>query len=116
MKQQGTVEIDPFKAANPAQQKPGDVQADVEFHVHPSAEVIETTGPQQGGGTTTIGGTVTTTTSNFKQPPSPVDIQNATPGTLNLVIGARDKTVYVYDSSGCTCKESLKDFNKDPKQ
>jgi hypothetical protein len=25
-----------------------------------------------------------------------------------------DKTVYLYDNSGCTCKESLKDFNKGP--
>lgn len=86
------------------------------WHVHPSGEITDTTGPQQGGGTTTIGGTVMTQTYNFNQPPSAMDISIAQPSpAINIVAGARDKTIYVYDSSGCTCKESFKDFNKEPK-
>jgi RHS repeat-associated protein len=113
VKQPGVVEIDPNKAANPAQQKPGDVQADVVWHVHPGAQVTETTGSQSAPGTVVFGGSVTTTTYNFVQPPSAVDMGSAGPApTLNLVIGARDKTVYVFGSSGVTCQESLKDFNK----
>jgi len=120
VKNQGAVTLDPNKAADPSKQKPGDVHADVQWHVHPSAKLTETTnsGAQSGGGTTAIGTVTTATTiSTFDQPPSPVDIQNAAPApTLNLVIGARDQTVYVFDGSGTTCKESLKDLNKGPKQ
>jgi RHS repeat-associated protein len=112
----GEAKIDPFKAANASQQKPGDVKADVEWHVHPSASVTETTGSQSAPGTVVFGGTTTTTTYQFNQPPSGVDIQEAGAANLSLVIGARDKTVYVYDSSGVTCQESLKDFNKTPNQ
>ncbi len=116
VKQPGVVEMDPLKAANPSQQKPDDVKADVEFHVHPSAQITDTTGAQSAPGTVVFGGTVNTTTYNFVQAPSAVDIGNAGGANLNIVVGARDKTVYVYDSSGCTCKESLKDFNKTPNQ
>jgi RHS repeat-associated protein len=114
----GHPEIDPYKAADPSKAKPGDVQADVVWHVHPSA-VVETSTPntKASPGTTVIGGTTTVETSFFIQTPSPVDIQNATPApTVNIVVGAQNKTVYVYDSKGCTCQESLKDFNKEPKQ
>lgn len=63
-----------------------------------------------------IGGTTKTDTSFFIQSPSNADIQNATPApTINIVVGAQNKTVYVYDNKGCTCQESLKDFNKEPK-
>jgi len=112
--QPGAAQVDPYKAADPAKQKPGDVQADVAWHVHPSA-TSETT-------TTNANGQTVVTTSSFNQPPSSNqtgggDIQNAAPApTVNIVVGAGDKTVYVYDSKGCTCKESLKDFNKPPKQ
>jgi len=108
----GKVEIDPFKAAAPSKQKPGDVQADVDWHVHPRA-LVETSSTNSTPGTVVFGGTTKTETSFFIQRPSPEDIQAASPApTLNLVIGARDNTVYVYDSSGVTCQESLKDFNK----
>ena len=114
VKQPGVAEISPLKAADPSKQKPDDVKADVEWHVHPSGQVTETTGSQSTPGTVVFGGTVSTTTYRFNQPPSAVDIQNAGGANLDIVVGARDKTVYVYDSSGCTCKESLKDFNKGP--
>jgi RHS repeat-associated protein len=89
--------MDPLKAANPSQQKPDDVKADVAFHVHPSAQVTDTTGAQSAPGTVVFGGTVNTTTYNFVQAPSAVDIGNAGEANLNIVVGARDKTVYVYD-------------------
>jgi hypothetical protein len=116
VKTPGEAKIDPFKAADSSKQKPGDVKADVEWHVHPSASITDTTGPQSAPGTVVFGGTTTTTTYQFNQPPSGVDIQGAGAANLSIVVGARDKTVYVYDSSGCTCKESLKDFNKTPNQ
>lgn len=112
VKQPGVAEIDPYKAADPALQKPGNVQASVDWHAHPSAEVVETSGAKSEPGTVVFGGTVKTQTSNFTQPPSPADRNAANPGTLHVVIGARDKTVYVYNSSGVVCKESLKEFNK----
>lgn len=53
------------------------------------------------------------TTSSFVQPPSAVDIQNASPSpTINIVVGTGNKTVYVYTGAGCTYHESLKEFNK----
>jgi RHS repeat-associated protein len=116
VKQPGVAEMDPLKAANPSQQKPDDVKADVEWHVHPSAQATDTTESQSAPGAVVFGGTVSTTTYQFNQPPSGVDIENAGGADLNIVVGARDKTVYVYDGSGCTCKESLKDFNKAPNQ
>ncbi|MBI1764493.1 MAG: carbohydrate-binding protein [Acidobacteria bacterium] len=60
------------------------------FHIHPKGEVVIGPGPGVIGGTTT--------TYNFNQPPSSVDIGNAT--TNNIVVGARDKTVYFYNNSG----------------
>ena len=102
----GPATSDPYKTANPANAKPGDVQADVSYHTHPSATGTETT-------TTNAAGQTVVNTPVFNQPPSPVDIQNASPSpTINIVVGTRDKTVYVYTDKGCTCKESLKDFNK----
>ena len=101
----GDAQIQPYKAADPSKQKPGEVQADAEWHVHPSASVTKTS--------TNAAGQTVQTTSTFNQAPSSRDIQQATPApTINIVVGARDKTVYVYTQKGCTCKESLKDFNK----
>jgi hypothetical protein len=63
----------------------------VAFHVHP-------------GGTTARGKT-------WVQPPSDKDKAAAIPGTINIVFGARDKTVYFYNSSGVIGKPmKLKDF------
>ena len=111
----GKVEIDPYKSADPSKAKPGDVQADVVWHVHPGA-TNETSTPNGNAppGTVVFGGTTTVTQSSFVQPPSPEDIQNAAPaGTLNIVVGAGNNMVYVYDQNGCTCQESVKDFNKE---
>ncbi len=70
------------------------------FHVHPKGEIKETTSSTTNSpGTITIGGTTTTKTFNFAQPPSAVDMSNAkTLGTkYNVVLGARDKKVYLYN-------------------
>jgi RHS repeat-associated protein len=77
---------DPYKAANPADAKPGDVQADVSYHTHPSATATTTT--------TNAAGQTVQTTSSFVQPPSAVDIQMASPSlTINFVVGTGNKTV-----------------------
>lgn len=60
------------------------------FHIHPKGEVVIGPGPGVIGGTTKI--------YNFEQKQSNVDVGNAT--TNNIVVGARDKTVYFYNSSG----------------
>ena len=79
-------------------------------HVHPKGEISVTTGPESKPGVTVIGGTTTTQTSSFKQPPSGRDIGNALPGTTNIVVGARDKKVYIYDSGGTRATFPLKQF------
>src|SRR6266566_2513016 len=56
------------------------------------------------------GGTTTTTTYSFKQPPSGRDMANALSGTTNIVVGARDKKVYIYDSGGTRATFPLKQF------
>jgi hypothetical protein len=89
---------------------------DGKAHIHPSGEITNDPSNALGSGLgTTMGGT--TTTSNFVQKPSSVDIGNATSGT-NIVVGARDKTVYFYRASGnrtdcnCIAKMSLSNFKK----
>ena len=79
---------------------------DGKVHVHPSGEIVTSSGNNSGGGVTVIGGG-TTSTANFVQKPSAVDISNALPNGTNIVVGARDKTVYFYkpsgNDSGCNC-------------
>lgn len=115
VKNPGTAEIDPYNAADSSKQKPNDTQADLAWHVHPAAtETVTSAGGQSQtsmGQSTTMGGSVKQQTFSFTQPPSDHDIQNAG-AKLNIVVGARDKQVYVYDNSGVTCQESLKEFNK----
>jgi hypothetical protein len=48
----------------------------------------------------------------FVQPPSGVDKQNAV-APINIVIGAENKRVYFYNSTGVVREMSLKDFMKD---
>jgi RHS repeat-associated protein len=101
----GPATSDPYKTANPSLAKPGDVQADVDYHTHPN------------GSSTTISvnsdGQAVSTTADFKQKPSDVDFQNASPApTINLVVGVGNSTVYFYTGAGVTCTESLKDFYK----
>jgi RHS repeat-associated protein len=79
-------------------------------HIHPKGEISVTTGPEAKPGVMVIGGTTTTTTYNFKQPPSPRDIENALPGTTNIVVGARDKKVYIYGGGGTRATFPLKQF------
>jgi hypothetical protein len=94
---------------------------DGKAHVHPSGEI--TNDPSRARSSSGIGTTIggpPTTTANFVQHPSgpPLfDISNAVSGT-NIVVGARDKTVYFYAASGnrndcnCIAKMSLNNFKK----
>lgn len=80
--------------------------SDGDAHIHPSGQ-IETKDriSSSGGGTTSIGGVIRTP-AQFVQPPSAVDIGNA--GSRNrIVVGAGNKTVYFYNSSG-TMKQTMK--------
>ena len=101
----GPATSDPYKTADPSKAKPVDVQADVAYHTHPNG--TETTTSLNPQGQTVVN------TSFFVQPPSAVDIQNASPApTINLVVGTGNNTVYFYTGAGTTCTESLKDFYK----
>jgi hypothetical protein len=85
--------IDPGKSVKPV---PSDSVKSVGgfWHVHPG----------RGGG------------AGFVQPPSAVDIKAAT-APINIVIGAGNKQVYFYNSSGVIGSPmSLKDFMKEPPQ
>jgi hypothetical protein len=92
--------------------------ADGKGHVHPSGEIVGTSGSKSIIGGMTVGGATTISKSHFDQQPSPVDVANAIPGGTNIVVGARDKTVYFYGASGnrtdcnCIAKMSLKNFSK----
>ncbi len=69
------------------------------WHVHPSGEITQEKGNLR-------------TTKNFKQPPSDTDIKEAGSG-INIVVGAREKKVYFYNSSGVIGEPiKLKDFLK----
>jgi hypothetical protein len=83
---------------------------DFTYHVHPSGE-LDTT-PKAPLGTTVIGGS--TSSRNFGQEPSPGDITFAQQlsGSTHIVVGARDKNVYIYNGSGVRVKISLDNFNK----
>jgi hypothetical protein len=98
----GTASIDPTNPANPAERG---ILTGVSgtFHAHPKGEITETSpSSNTAPGTVVIGGTTTTRTFNFNQPPSAVDISNAQRlGTrYNVVLGARDKKVYLYNGTG----------------
>jgi RHS repeat-associated protein len=86
------------------------VSVDGTSHVHPRGEISVTTGPESKPGVTVMGGTTTTNTYSFKQPPSGRDIGNAISGQTNIVVGARDKKVYIYDSGGTRATFPLKQF------
>lgn len=91
---------------------PSDV--DGKAHIHPSGEIVRTESSganNSGGGVTVIGGSTKTTTSNFEQPPSKVDLQNASRGT-NIVVGAGNKTVYFYNSGEIITTMKLNNFLK----
>jgi len=51
-----------------------------------------------------------TKTHNWNQPPSDQDRKAAVPGPINIVLGARDKTVYFYNSGNMNLHMSLHDF------
>jgi hypothetical protein len=66
------------------------------------------------GGTTTFKFDLPPVRSTtFDQPPSAVDIQNAGSrgsGVINIVVGARSKSVYIYNGSGVRATLPLKQF------
>jgi hypothetical protein len=84
-----TAHIDPGNSANPSL-KDNLQSVDGTWHVHP-----------RGGSDKT-----------FVQPPSGVDKQNAV-APINIVVGAENKRVYFYNSTGVVREMSLKDFMKD---
>jgi RHS repeat-associated protein len=61
----------------------------VMWHVHPSGQ---------------------TATHNWNQPPSGQDRSVVVPGPINIVVGARNKTVYFYDGGNMNLHMSLKQF------
>jgi len=73
---------------------------DIKWHIHPAGETITTT---------KIKGGTRTDTFNFAQPPSERDKENAF-HPINIVVGARDKTVYFYDQKGITGTIPLSEF------
>lgn len=85
-----TAHIDPGNAVNPSLNN-SLVSVGGTWHVH----------PRGGGG------------QSFVQPPSAVDMRNAV-APINIVVGAGNKRVYFYDSSGVIRQMSLKQFMKEP--
>ena len=73
---------------------------DIKWHIHPAGETVTTT---------KIKGGTRTDTFNFAQPPSDRDKENAF-HPINIVVGARDKTVYFYDQKGVTGTIPLSEF------
>jgi hypothetical protein len=95
----------------------------LQAHVHPAGlgktVVVDDPMKRSGGGTTVMGGSVTTTTPAFRQEPStqsssggPGDIPQALPNATNIVVGARSKQVYFYNTGGTFAQMSLKNFLK----
>jgi hypothetical protein len=84
---------------------------DLIAHIHPKGTREVRSRPNNSVGQTTIGGSETVTRGEFVQRPSQTDINNALPGATNIVVGARDKTVYFYRNSGnssnCNCVARL---------
>jgi RHS repeat-associated protein len=109
------VEIRPDKAADPTKQRPGDTQASVVAHIHPKGTLEVTPNSPLGlGGATgiTYGGPPTQTFA-FNQGPSPIDKSNAVAApTLNIVVGAGNNRVSLFNTSGVVCSESFKEFMK----
>ena len=97
--------IDTSQAADPSQQGKIKGQPEIDWHTHPGA-----TASALG---TNAKGNLEVQTRGFMQSPSPDDIAGAS-AKLNLVIGVRVDTLYVYDSGGTKCQVSLSDFNKQP--
>lgn len=136
----GQTEITPTPAGAYGSPKVGEVNVstpsgvDGKAHIHPSGEIVETTGSPTNnsiGSTTIGGGSTTTNTYSFKQPPSNIknadgtyrgDLANALPNGTNIVVGAGNKTVYFYKASGnqttgknpcnCVAKMKLSNFLK----
>jgi hypothetical protein len=89
--------------------------ADGKAHIHPSGviERTESTGGSSSGGGVSVysTGTVKSSRADFVQEPSAKDRQNALSGT-NIVVGARSKTVYFYNSGGTYATMKLSNFLK----
>jgi hypothetical protein len=93
----GTAHIDVGNSVNPAL-KDTLVSVDGTYHIHPGG-VVEPSNGKPGG--------------SFVQPPSAQDKSVAYANT-NIVVGAGNKRVYFYNSSGVTRETSLKQFLKEP--
>jgi RHS repeat-associated protein len=102
-------EIEVNKPANPAEAGVL-TSAPNTAHIHPKGEVEVSEGPKSEPGTICLGCATKVTTYNFDQPPSTKDVANALPGTNNVVVGAREKKVYIYDNSGVRATFPLKQF------
>ncbi|GIU81251.1 MAG: RHS repeat-associated core domain-containing protein [Acidobacteria bacterium] len=80
----------------------------VMVHVHPKGEIV--TGSNSSLGTVTIGGSQKVI--SFRQEPSAIDLKIAAalPNTMHIVVGARNKTVYIYDGTGIRATFPLEKF------
>jgi hypothetical protein len=89
-------QIDPARAADPTRQNDIQMPQGV-FHVHPRGQVTMPDG----------------TIRVFNQPPSRADIAAA--ASMNIVVGARDRTVYFYNSGGQKATMPLNRFLRLPR-
>jgi hypothetical protein len=90
--------VDPADAVDPTA-KSGKFALGGTWHVHPVGTLLENRGNTQ-------------VEHGFAQPPSDTDIKQAGTG-INIVLAAREKKVYFYDSSGVIGHPmKLKDFLK----
>jgi RHS repeat-associated protein len=96
--------IDTSLAADPSQQGKIKGQPEIDWHTHPGATASVLVNDAKGS--------LKMDTKAFMQPPSPGNDILGASAKLNIVIGVRVDTLYVYDTGGTKCQESLRDFNK----
>jgi RHS repeat-associated protein len=114
-------EIDVSDPANP-NEKGILSSTEGEFHIHPSGTVVTTTTQNDQAGMQNIVGGTTTTVHDFDQDPSKWDKKYATdPNKTYIAVGARYKTVYIYNSIGTKATFPLDKFisignEKEPKK
>ena len=95
---EGGAHVDPAESIDPSL-KSDAIDLGGTWHVHPSGSLTKEKGNVR-------------TTHQFNQPPSQKDIKEAGSG-INIVVGAGDRKVYFYNSSGVIGKPmKLKDFLK----
>jgi len=106
-------EVNVFDSVDPSERAKLDLPYSGTFHVHPSGERVSGSGTEAGN---VIG---STKTSNFVQTPSDRDTSNSADRTQrglvtgnSYVLGARDKTVYIYNGNGVIATFPLKQFRQ----